>query len=180
MGRTLGCGDAGYVVKLGAMSEPLKRMKAPLLPLHHTRSHANVMSRPRFSLQARNELCAQCNAPKACPPKSGTVNHTAKAQLSISQDTAHVSAHRSPRLDSMATDTAGGRGAHLIAIVWRGEDGYAVPIVLHLVPLLLHLRAPARALHSSAQTTHQCRTLLHVITPQTCKRLAERASPATD
>ena len=36
MGRMLGCGDAGYVVKLGAMSAPLKRMNAPLLPLQYT------------------------------------------------------------------------------------------------------------------------------------------------
>jgi hypothetical protein len=33
IGRTLGCGEAGYVVNAGAMSPPLKRMKAPLLPL---------------------------------------------------------------------------------------------------------------------------------------------------
>ena len=42
MGRTLGCGEAGYVVKLGAMSAPLKRMNAPLLPLHHTWKHINL------------------------------------------------------------------------------------------------------------------------------------------
>ena len=43
MGRTLGCGDAGYVVKLGAMSAPLKRMNAPLLPLHLIQSKLNLM-----------------------------------------------------------------------------------------------------------------------------------------
>jgi len=38
IGRTLGCGEAGYVVNAGAMSPPLNRMKAPLLPLRARRA----------------------------------------------------------------------------------------------------------------------------------------------
>lgn len=58
MGRTLGCGDAGYVVKLGAMSAPLKRMNAPLLPLHVTQSWLDLMEQAQQSLPELAQLCA--------------------------------------------------------------------------------------------------------------------------
>ncbi len=67
IGRTLGCGEAGYVVNAGAMSPPLNRMKAPLLPLRARRPSA-LLGRLHRGCQSLRMGAPGVDSNTLCPP----------------------------------------------------------------------------------------------------------------